>query len=100
MVFIRDNDPMQQMIQVVRELDIGPGDLRPFSRCLACNRVIRRIDREMVKDRVPAYVWQRHQIFRTCGQCRRIYWAGSHHNRMSGQLAAIFQQKEEPTHAC
>jgi hypothetical protein len=48
LLFIRDNDPLQQMMQVVRELDISRSDLKPFSRCLACNMDIFRVDREVV----------------------------------------------------
>ncbi len=100
LVFIRGNDPLQQMVQVVRELGIRLSDTRPFSRCLACNGDISRTDREMVKSQVPAYVWQHHQTFHACRQCRRIYWSGSHHDRMREQLIDIFQQKEDQTHAC
>ena len=95
LVFIRDNDPLQQMMQVVRELRIEPSHLRPFSRCLECNMDISRVDRDAVRGRVPDYVWQRHQTFHACGKCRRIYWAGSHHDRMCNWLAAISRQKEK-----
>jgi len=95
LVFIRDNDPLQQMMQVVRELNLGVGDVNPFSRCLACNEVILQVDRDAVTGRVPAYVWHRHHTFHICRKCGRIYWAGSHHDRMCKRLAAIFQQKEK-----
>ena len=90
LIFIRDNDPLQQMMQVVQALGIRQSDVRPFSRCLECNMDIMRVDRQAVKDRVPTYVWQRHQTFHACGKCRRIYWAGSHHDRLCKRLAAIF----------
>jgi uncharacterized protein with PIN domain len=100
LIFIRDNDPQQQMIQVVRELNVEQGRLKPFSRCLACNRLTEPVVREAVKGRVPDYVWQRHATFHACHQCRRIYWAGSHHERMCRRLDAIFQQKKETIHDC
>lgn len=100
MVFIRDNDPLRQMVQVVRELGIRKSDLRPFSRCLGCNTAIRRVDREAVRDRVPAYVWHCHRTFHGCGRCKRIYWAGSHRDRMGTQIARIFSLKEEMKHEC
>ncbi len=100
LAFIRDNDPLLQMRQVVQELGIGHCDLRPFSRCLRCNIKLCRVNRETVYGRVPAYVWQRHETFHACGNCGRIYWAGSHHERMCRGLAAIFQQKDEKPHEC
>jgi uncharacterized protein with PIN domain len=100
LIFIRDNEPVEQMLQVVRELNLTAGDVNPFSRCLMCNAVIFQVDREAVRGRVPAYVWQRHHTFSQCGKCGRIYWAGSHHDRMVKRLVAIFQEKDEDTHAC
>ena len=98
LIFIRDNDPFEQMLQVVRELNIKACDLNPFSRCLLCNEVILQVNREAVRGRVPAYVWHHHHPFFECGKCDRIYWAGSHHDRMVKQLAAIFIKRDEDTH--
>jgi uncharacterized protein with PIN domain len=95
LIFIRDNAPQHQMIQVVRELNIEPDHLRPFSRCLACNTATEPVGRDAVKGLVPDYVWQRHSSFHVCDQCRRVYWAGSHHQRLCERLDAIFQQKKE-----
>ena len=94
LIFIRSNDPLRQMVQVMQDLSIRPGDLRPFSRCLTCNQVVRPVERLEIKGRVPTYVWHRHASFHTCRQCRRIYWAGSHHDRLVGRLSAIFTLQE------
>ena len=98
LVFIHDNDPFQQMKQVARELNLGWRDLDLFSRCLECNEILGQVDRKAVAGLVPAYVWQRHDTFHTCGQCGRIYWAGSHHEGMRRRLSAIFQdeRREDP----
>lgn len=98
LIFIQHNDPLRQMLQVVRELNIRSSECKPFSRCLSCNRLIQPIDRQTVKHRVPAYVWQRHSSFHGCDQCRRIYWAGSHQDRMGKRLSTIFQKQESETH--
>ena len=90
LVFISDNDPWQQLRQVVRDLSIRRTDTKPFSRCLQCNREVRPIDKMAVVPLVPAFVWQCHQTFHQCEQCGRIYWAGSHHDRLDQRLAAIF----------
>lgn len=98
LVYIHDNDPLRQMMQVVRELNIRASDCKPFSRCIACNRQIQPIDKQTIQNRVPAFVWQRHSSFHACGQCHRIYWAGSHQDRMGKRLATIFlkQESENP----
>jgi hypothetical protein len=94
LVFIRENDPLLQLVQVVRALELKPEEGRPFSRCMSCNRLIEPVARQAVMGRVPAYVWHQHTRFHTCRQCGRIYWPGSHHDRMTKQIAAVFQQKK------
>jgi uncharacterized protein len=89
-LFIRDNDPWRQFVQVVRELNILSDDLHLFSRCLVCNRKLHDVDRQTVKGRVPDYVWQSLARFRTCDRCQRVYWSGSHSGRMEKRMAAIF----------
>ncbi len=93
LVFIRDNEPLNQMKQVARELNLGWCGMDLFSRCIECNENLTVVDREAVTKLVPAYVWQHHQTFHTCGKCGRIYWAGSHHERTRRRLAAIFQDE-------
>lgn len=100
LVFIRDNDPFQQIKQVVLELNLGWCDVKLFSRCRECNENLYKMDREAVAGLVPAYVWQRHPTFHTCGRCDRIYWTGSHHDRMHERFSTIFQQKEDKNHEC
>ena len=94
LIFIVPNDPWRQLEQVVRELDLRRSDTKPFSRCLQCNLEIQRIDKMAVRCLVPGYVWNRRQTFHTCRNCGRVYWAGSHRQRMNRRLAAMFANRE------
>lgn len=94
-LFIQDNDPIAQMIQVVKELSIGLADVKPFSRCLNCNLEITPIDKQWICGQVPAYIWQHHQSFHICNSCRRIYWSGSHHRRLTKQFETFFKAKDK-----
>jgi len=92
-IFIMDNDPFQQVVQVFQELNIRQSDVNPFSRCLSCNLEIETVDKQILGGKVPAYIWQHHQTFRVCNGCKRIYWAGSHHCRLLKQFDMIFKCK-------
>lgn len=93
MLFIERNDPWQQLAQVIDQLGIRQADTKPFSRCLQCNQPLEPVDRAAVQSRVPAYVWQAHSVFYQCGRCIRIYWAGTHRDRMARGLSSLFQPK-------
>jgi len=58
------------------------------SRCLICNRVIRRISKKRVQHLVPPFVFDKYDEFFSCPQCKRVYWKGTHFNRMLGVLAS------------
>jgi uncharacterized protein len=94
-VLVRDNDPGAQMQQVVRHLGIDRGDLRPMSRCLRCNLALIEIPKESLTGRVPEYVLHHHATFRGCRLCGRIYWPGSHAQRMQARLAGWFDEAQE-----
>lgn len=79
--------PVRQFQEVVQRLELQDG-FRPFSRCLECNAPLRPIDKLLIADRLPPAVRERQQHFLTCDHCRRIYWQGTHWQRMRTLLAA------------
>ena len=99
LVFVRHNDPLRQLEQVVDELGVRSTEANPFSRCLICNRCLVNEDKMYLEGRVPVYVWHRHHHFRTCHGCQRVYWAGTHRQRMQTWLEKLFKQKDAPIHA-
>ena len=62
---------------------------RPFTLCLHCNAPLHEVDKAAVLDRLPPTVRAAQQDFRTCDVCHRVYWKGSHWQRMSGMLDAV-----------
>lgn len=53
-----------------------------LGRCLDCNETLSEVEKSAVEGLVPAYVFGSQENFRRCGRCGRIYWAGSHAERM------------------
>jgi uncharacterized protein with PIN domain len=76
-----------QIRQVVVDLELEPG--QAFSRCPVCNEPLELMDRSAAQARVPVYVAQTHETFKSCPACQRIYWRGSHWQRMEEQLAQL-----------
>lgn len=93
-LFIRHDAPSRQLSQVLRELHLDPRR-RLFSRCLICNRPVVPVDREEVRGRVPQYTFDTQQAFSQCPQCRRIFWAGTHHQRATQWLAHLEEAHDQ-----
>lgn len=94
-IFIRANEPFEQLRQVIRETGITLADVRPFTRCIRCNRAIKGVDKTRVLGRVPDYIAQTRETFHECPGCGRFYWEGSHGNRMRRRVAALFEHLDE-----
>lgn len=87
MVLVSD-DPGKQLRQVVQELGLRE-KFRPFSRCPFCNAELKSIGKERVKDLVPPHTYSTHEEFSRCPACGRIYWEGSHVERMRETLVEL-----------
>lgn len=91
LIFIHANDPFDQLREVINVLGLTFEDIRPFSRCIACNVPIEPVEKESVRNMVPDYVWDTQENFQQCGRCRKIYWPGSHTRRSMGRIQRLFE---------
>jgi hypothetical protein len=73
--------PAQQFAEIVARLDLARS-VRPFTRCLECNGPLRPIGKAQVLERLPPTVRENYESFTTCDQCGRVFWEGSHWQRM------------------
>jgi uncharacterized protein with PIN domain len=78
----------EQIREVVRAFDLG-GAVRLFSRCNECNEPLRAAPKAAVAGRVPARILATQETFRECPACRRVYWEGSHAERMRRVVDAV-----------
>ncbi|HLH68799.1 MAG TPA: Mut7-C RNAse domain-containing protein [Candidatus Dormibacteraeota bacterium] len=86
-IFLQEDSLAGQLRQVVRALGL-PADL-VLTRCLACNLELMPRSAEEVVDRLPPRVRERQRQFTQCPGCGRVYWLGSHWERMRRQLGAM-----------
>jgi uncharacterized protein with PIN domain len=88
--FVRETHPRRQLVEVLRRF--GPLDLRPFSRCLRCNDVLREVAKPAVEAALLPRTRQYHDRFEMCGGCGRIYWKGSHWTRLKHVVDAALEE--------
>ncbi len=83
--WLRATEPLQQVEEVVRALQLGP-DFEPYTRCLECNGLLHGIRRTEAARTVPLQVFLVHRDFSRCAGCGRIYWPGSHRTRLDAVI--------------
>jgi uncharacterized protein with PIN domain len=83
-VFVAPNDPHEQLKRVAAALKLAP-EAR-LSRCSVCNAPLAAARPEEVEAAVPEHVRLTQREFRRCPVCGRVYWPGSHVERMRAFL--------------
>ncbi len=87
-ILITDDDALSQLRQVVETLNLDY-KFNPFSRCLECNEPLVSRAKEEVGDMVPPYVFKTQTQYMQCPSCQRIYWRGTHWQRMEKELERL-----------
>lgn len=78
---VGSEDLREQLREILHAFDLT-GAVRLFSRCNECNRPLRETPRAEVAERVPPHAREAHERFLECPGCRRVYWEGSHAQRI------------------
>jgi uncharacterized protein len=85
---VRSQDPEKQLKEILNLYRLQDR-IRPFSRCIACNRPLTEVDKKTVIDRLLPLTRKYYDRFYQCTGCGKIYWRGSHHDKMTAQLERI-----------
>jgi hypothetical protein len=72
-------DFLRRALHIRARLDMG--------RCPVCNGQLQAVEKKSVRERVPPYVYATQDAFRVCAGCGRIYWRGTHWERMREKVA-------------
>jgi len=97
--FVEGNDPAEQLARVCEKFGLAPGpEVTPekpekperpddrLNRCLECNVVLEKITRDQARPSIPFFIYQIHSEFTRCPKCKRVYWPGSHAQKMRARL--------------
>jgi len=72
---------------------VGPPAEPSLSRCPACNRTLVEASPEVVAARVPPYIRRTQNEFSLCETCGRVYWRGTHWQRMQELIEGLRDEK-------
>ncbi len=90
---VRAQQPEEQLREIVQLFGLAPR-IRPFSRCMRCNGRLRSVAREEVFDRLEPLTKKYYHTFTRCEECGRIYWPGSHRQRMATLLNDLTEPED------
>ena len=91
---LREQDPVRQLIEVIRLYDLR-SMIKQLSRCIPCNGRLVPVDKEAVLDRLEPLTRKYYESFHTCEQCGRIYWAGSHQEKIVAFIRRVLKAADQ-----
>ncbi|MER6164101.1 Mut7-C RNAse domain-containing protein [Streptomyces violaceorubidus] len=83
--YVYSTRPDEQLQEV---LDRFRPALHPWTRCTACNGLLRAAGKEEVAEQLKDGTQRSYDVFAQCTACGRAYWRGAHHE----QLEAIVER--------
>ncbi|MFE5187390.1 Mut7-C RNAse domain-containing protein [Streptomyces sp. NPDC056628] len=83
--YVYSTRPEEQLRDV---LDRFRPELRPWTRCTACNGLLKDATKDEVADQLEGGTRRTYDVFAQCTECGRAYWKGAHHE----QLEAIVER--------
>ncbi|MBU2598774.1 MAG: Mut7-C RNAse domain-containing protein [Actinobacteria bacterium] len=91
-LFIRDDKVLKQLKQWVKELNL---ELKiNLIRCIECNHILEKVDRENAKGKVPVYTYKSTENFAYCSNCDKYYWKGTHLKLMNKRFSFLLKEKD------
>jgi len=86
--YVRETHPRRQLLEILTRFRLH-NRLSPFSRCMKCNSDLTAISKVEAIASVPPLAAARHDEFRQCLRCKKIYWQGTHFQRMKRFISRI-----------
>lgn len=86
--WVRSAKPSEQLGEILTRFDLRK-DIQPFTRCIECNGLIEDVSKEEIIDQLLPGTRNYFSEFKRCRGCGRIYWEGSHYDRMKKLIDSI-----------
>jgi uncharacterized protein with PIN domain len=87
-IFIRRDHREAQIQRIIKMLSLK-SHCSPFTRCFLCNTNLEKVSKESVWKRIPPRTRRRCNTFARCPSCDRLYWNGTHYQKIRAKVDRI-----------
>lgn len=89
---IRADRVDRQLTEAVEKLALAPHEALWLSRCLECNAMLEPRQKAALSGLIPDHIFATQTEFMGCPGCGRVYWSGSHSDRILARLVRLFNR--------
>lgn len=84
----RSDQAAEQLEEVMKRFDLFDS-VQPYTRCINCNGILDSVPKEEIIDQLEPLTKKYFNDFSRCPDCGKIYWRGSHRNRLHPKVQEI-----------
>ena len=89
---VRSDQVDEQVREVISRYQLFD-QIRAWRRCMACNGLLEKIEKAAIVDRLEPLTRRYYLDFRRCRACNRLYWQGSHFEKISRWLETLHRSE-------
>jgi uncharacterized protein with PIN domain len=89
--WIRSQKHDEQLKEVFSRFDLKD-QISFFERCIRCNTILEDVRKEDITDRLKENTRRYYSRFKLCPDCDRIYWSGSHYEKMKSLITQVIKE--------
>ncbi|MCK4661388.1 MAG: Mut7-C ubiquitin/RNAse domain-containing protein [Bacteroidales bacterium] len=91
--WVRSQDSIEQLKEIVKRFHLD-SLIKPFYRCIVCNGIIEKASKEKIISELQPNTIKYYDDFYKCSLCGKIYWKGSHYEKMKQFVDKIINLPE------
>jgi len=85
---VRAASPNEQLVEIIKLFGLKD-KIKPYSRCFQCNGLLDPVAKEDILPLLEPLTKKYYNVFHRCIDCKKIYWSGSHREKMDEILQVI-----------
>jgi uncharacterized protein with PIN domain len=87
--FIESRNVTAQLIEMLSKTGLTINDEKLLTRCSVCNTPLKKVDKQSIIEKIPDRIVESKHSFQQCISCKRIYWKGTHYEKIQETIAKI-----------
>jgi uncharacterized protein with PIN domain len=94
-VYVESNHVTDQLKEVKKIVLPYVSERDFMRRCIKCNVLLADVNKDEVESLVPEFVFHRYSTFKSCPSCKKVYWEGTHVDRMKEWIGKMREPSGE-----
>ena len=88
-LYLRGVTVLDKLVEIATRYSISFHLDASISRCAKCGDHLQQVDKTTIQTEIPAGTFSHFSAFWRCETCGKVYWQGSHWNRISQTVAHV-----------